>query len=234
MADDYTQYPMGFDVQELLSTTGLTLATNLDFDGVAAAAAADWDTATQWFPYLAAGEPATRWYDPPGAGPEAGRTTSYRGGRILSLETGIVSMAYDGLSIGALKPIDGTPQQGGAGTVLTMNLHYFLRPQNAVAKGLAYTEIEFLTPIRGLPQSIAVTATFGRVTVMPANVWKAIQRYAAAKLAPELGLTISGGVATFKEGDEETKFNPDTLGATMLTWEADFKALAKTKKRISA
>lgn len=222
----YDTYPQASDVQKLLAATGLPVPATLDYDGAAQAAASEWERRVGWWPFLSTGAIETRFFDPPGAGPSAGRTTSYRGGRILDLGSGLLELPYNGVAIGVIQPLGNPIEPGTIGTVLTLNLQYFLRPDNAQARKLAWTRIEFLTPIRGLPQSIAVSGVWGRHRKVPAEVWRAILEKAASLLAPEIELSLNRGRVRVKNEHVDYTFASagavSPLAPQVAQWEKNF------------
>lgn len=68
-----------------------------------------------------------------------------------------------------------------SGTAQVLDTNVFLRPSNAVRRGMPYTQLQFPYlghTLYGLPNRIAVTGKWGRVTTLPADVWFAVLRYA--------------------------------------------------------
>ena len=233
-------YPMDSDLMAFLTGAGLSLPPALDLQGKCDAAAAEWEQRTGWLPYLAeadaSGQPvvSTRLFDPPCS---AGRSPGSRSGRSLFLGTGLLSLAS--LSVGVVPDATGSYSTGmaSAGTLLVPNLNFYLRPQNAAARGLPVTEIEFLAPARGLPQSVAVTGIWGKVLELEDNVWQAILQRAASLAAPELSLSISGGFFERKIGDSMKRFggsdDSGPLAQQITLWDANFNSAVKNKKRIT-
>ncbi len=240
---DYSKYPCGQDVLDVLTNLGLTLAPGLDTQGAASAAAAEWERKTRWYPFLA-GPPQTRLMTPPRFGPQAGRMMSAQGGRILEIEGGLLDLPDDGLLIGYVPNTSDqigiaegiTDSTGSQGTVLTRGIQYYLRPDNADKRGYPWTYIEFPTPTRGLVQSIVLrNATFGRVKILPADVWLAVARYAVSTLAPEISLNISKGLYQWRDGDEQERYggagDVGPLSSQAGDWEDKFAKLAKFYRR---
>ena len=255
-------YPADSDLSALLTSTGLTVPASLDLQEKCDAAVAEWETRTGWLPYLAAsgadGQPtvSTRLFDP--AQP-AGRGDS-RSGRSLFLGAGLLSLVSLAVGVtpgpngvygvvpdstGAYTPPDAagsdTPGASGtglsSGTVLVPNLNFFLRPQNAATRSLPVTEIEFLAPPRGVPQSIAITGVWGRVLLLEDNVWQAVMQRAASLSAPELSLSLSGGYFERKIGDSLKRFggsdDSGPLAQQITLWDNNFNSAVKNKKRIT-
>ena len=215
-------YPMDSDLMAFLAGTGLSVPPSLDLQGKCDAAAAEWEQRTGWLPYLAeadaSGQPvvSTRLFDPPCS---AGRGPGSRSGRSLFLGAGLLSLAS--LAVGVVPDAGGNYAPGAfgnyapgafgnyapgasgtglsSGTTLVPNLNFYLRPQNAAARGLPVTEIEFLAPARGLPQSVAVTGVWGRTLALEDDVWQAVLQKAALECLPELGISVTGGLVKIQD-----------------------------------
>ena len=232
----HAAYPAAADLTAFLAGTGLDVPDSLDLQDKCDEAAAEWESRVGWFPYLATDTteaPSTRLFDPPGPAAASGRPSGVRGGKILCLEGGLLSLTS--LSVGVVPDgsgdYDGAP--GTQGSLLTNNLNFFLRPQNAAARGLAWTEVEFLCPIRGVPQSVAVAGVWGRVTEIGDDVWNAVRQYAAFLAVPELQIAISSGLV--KIDDAQYASGADMPLPTLAAlWEKKFLTAARRKKRIVA
>jgi hypothetical protein len=118
---------------------------------------------------------------------------------MLNLGGGLISVSS--LSIGFVN----TPGQTNVGSVLTQGLQFYLRPNNALARGLVATSIEFLTPVRGLPQSIRVAGVFGRVLTIPDDVWMSILFKGVSVLALRANLGL-GAIESIKTESTTTQY----------------------------
>ena len=224
-----TAYPTFADVRVFLDTLGVPVPDALagELGEFAADAAAEWESQTGWLPYLAAHDaadatvPSTRLFDPPGPRAGQGFASGYRGGRLLDLGAGLLSLT--GLNV--------------SGTAYSPGLDFWLRPNNAPAQGEPYTEVEFLSPAFGLPQSIAVTGIWGRTLSLEDDVWSRIREYAAALCAPALQGGLSGGVVQVKTQTTQTTFATGGGEMPLMTfaagWEAKFARTARRKKRVT-
>ena len=234
----YTTYPTDADLEAFLSNLSLPVPPGLDLEAKIAAAIADWETATGWRPYLAArdadGNPlaTTRLFDPPGSS-GAGRSSPGRGARCLYLRAGLLSLTS--LAVGVVPDPTGnyTDGIGTAGTLLTQNLNFYLRPQDAGYRGEGFTEVEFLSPIRGVPQSVAVTGVWGRTLTLPGDVREAILQMAAMQCVPEMQMALSNGLVKiddvqFVTGDSSPLF------VIAEQWKASSRSLIQRKKRMVA
>ena len=245
MAINYAEYPSGSDVQDFLTAAGISLTAfdSDDFSLNAAAAAAEFERQTGWYPFLASQNASTRYFDPPRTGGTAGRWAASRGGRVLELNAGLLNISDTGLSIGvypstlAESGINNgiTASVGSAGVVLTRDIQYYLKPDNANLQVLPWTVVEFLGPITGLPKSIAITGVWGRVSAVPADAWRAICGYAASLMTPQAGLTVTGGIQALKEGDTDTKYSSGTFSifsAERQAWEKTFFKAVRAYVRV--
>lgn len=216
----HAAYPAEDDLAALIESAGLTVPPLLDLQSKLDGAVAEWEARTGWQPYLSTGESERRLFDPPAAG------------RSLYLQGGLLSLTS--LAVGVVP--DPTGAYGAvSGSVLVNNLNFYLRPQNAIARGLAITEVEFLSRVRGVPQSVAITGVWGRVLAVPGDVWQTLLKMAALSCAPELALSISRGLAEVREGDEMRRFassGVSPLSAERDRWEKEIKKMVSDKKRV--
>jgi hypothetical protein len=220
---DYTQYPQSADIQAIYAATGLVIGSTPDYASAALAAAIEWESRVGWYPYLAAGSPSLRHFDPPSSGPKAGRLSSVEGGKELDLDGGLVSIPT--INIGVIP--------GFSGTALVVDLQFYMQPNNALANGLAYTYVNFLTAVRGVPKSIGITGLWGRVTTVPADVWRVIQQRAASLVAPEIQTQISRGRVEAKTADMDYRFDPaGALAMDVKKWDSEFNRMVGIKKRV--
>ena len=240
-AATYPAYPAGTDLAAFLAATGLAVPPAISLQAKCDAAVAEWEERTGWRPYLTADtpqSPSTRLFDPPGPAASSGRASAGRGGRILYFQGGLISL--NSLSVGVVPDQTGAYGGPGAqGTALVSNLNFYLRPQNAPARGLAYTEAEFIYPVAGVPQSVAIVGVWGRVAALPGDVWQGVLERAAALCAAELSLSISGGYFERRVGDSLKRFaggksDAGPLAQQVALWDDTFERAVRTKRRIVA
>ena len=132
-----------------------------------------------------------------------------------------------------------------AGTLLTNNVDYFLRPANAVAKGKPYTYIEFnstlpysvYTGISYYPDSVQVTGVKGYCTSCPQWAYQAILKRAGARLSDQLQTAITRGLISWKEasGTSETYGmrgkSPVQIAAE--GWNREFLSVIRSRRRLT-
>jgi hypothetical protein len=235
----YTSYPQGTDLGAMITSAGLTAPPGVVLDSFTDAAAAEWEDETAWHPYLAAPNPQTLRFDPPGVPTASGRLASWRGGRHLDLHIGLIICNW--VNIGVVDDYDAVANEPlttptlNSGTTLQQNLQYFLRPDNAAFQNMPHDEIEFATRQSGIPKSIAVNGIWGRERQLAANVWNAILGYAFFLVRPQLSIAISGGLQSVTDEKTTVVFarGPDTsLGAESDQLKQTFFTLARKKMRI--
>jgi len=206
-----TAYPYAAELGAFLYSSGLISAaptaqqSQLFFDEAINAAVAEWERETGWVPFLS-GASQTRTYDPPGPSPGNVQgpvgvfygVNSIGGSRKLFLNAGVRSVTT--VKVGVTLT--------SAGTALTQNQDFWLRPQNATNYDRPFTYIEFGYPQYGSPQSITVTAPFGFGSTVPDDAWLAIMKKSVMHLVPSLEIVISGGLTQIKLGNDTFTFNP--------------------------
>ena len=242
---DYTQYPQGSDVQTFLTNTGLRLPFSTDDYCAAAQASVDeFENKTGYRPFLANAGLERRLFDPPRMGPQAGRINSDQGGRVLDLNGGVIQVPDDGVLIGFVPNTTDeigiaqgiTDDLGSAGTVLTRGLQYYLKPNDAFHRGIPWTHIEFLTPTRGVPQSIVVNAIWGYTQTLTADVWRAILTNAAASLISQTSLFNFSGMDSFTQAGVTEKYasgpKSNSLASAADDWQKSFRRQCFLYKRI--
>ncbi len=184
----YSIYPTEADLASRLKADGVSPETIAAFqDGgmlldATQSAVSDWEDATNWHPYLA-GSPAPRLFDAP---------LSVSGGRNVP-----------GSRVDLDAPLLSLMSVACGGRVLTADRDFFAAPRNAPAADKPYLWITFAVPPAG---SVVITGRWGRVAVIPDNVWDAIISQAHNFLAPDLALagrdrvtekTIAGATLKF-------------------------------------
>lgn len=197
-----TAMPTGLDLQERLVAAGIVsnpLATSETFtryDLWAGAAKADWEKRTGRVPFVVDAADATRYYDPPGPHARGGWPNAWVGGsHLLELDNGLVSCTS--LTIGY--------SPSAPGTVLTVNVGYWLKPVNAALNGRPSEWIEFSSPQWGYPRSIVIVGKWGYPSV-PDDVFGAVLDRALALALTELGAMSSGGMSSVALGLDKFTF----------------------------
>jgi len=182
------------------------------------AAIAEWESATDWKPYLA-GSVTSRTFDAP---------VTISGGVATSGMRLVLSPAL--LTLSSVR---------AAGRTLAQGVDFIPAPQNAANEGRPYQWIQFLTPPpcgASGPGSIVVTGTWGAVAAIPDDVWNAIVQLAEHAISPELSLAISEGMLERKIGDSIKKFagtgSAGPLDLQTRLWMAGFQRCVTREKRV--
>jgi len=188
-----------------ISTTQVTAAR-------VAAAVKRFELLTGWIPFEGVTE--TRTFDPPGL--NAGYLATPRGGgRMLSLGAGLISI---------------TSVQVQNAT-LTQGQHYWpkrLGPDSS----RPYEVIEFLTPIIGLPQSISITGTWGRMAAADDLAKEAVTKLAAAMVLSGVRESFSQiGDVEWKEADVSERGSIELYKTIGKTFEDEAAAIAQIYER---
>ena len=194
-------YPVGTDVQALLTSLGLTVPSGYSLDDAASAAVEQWERLTGWTPFLQDASATARYFDPPGT-PAPGRGYGpFGGSRMLPLRAGIVSQS-------AITSVVAN------GRTLASGTDYRLGPLNALANKRPYSRIEFTVPIFGQASSIVITARWGGYASVPQEVFNAIRRQAASDLAVDRSTGgLSSGIVQLKDDDVSITRIVDPVGA---------------------
>jgi len=203
-------YPTAAELKTFLLGAGFitdpTVAPDsyLDYQGAVDSASAQFEDDVKWFPYLSTGTPTARYFDPPVITNQ------------LHFEAGLL----------ALTSITRN------GTALTQNTDFWLFLENAATQGKPYKYLKFYFNVWGLPRSIVITATWGAVTAVPADVKQAVMCKAAALLADEIfGKIASGGISEWKQGDTSTKYSIADLKSLPSGWNAIYDKCVVRKRR---
>lgn len=132
-----------------------------------------------------------------------------------------------------------------AGTLLTNNVDYFLRPANAVAKGKPYTYVEFnstlpysvYTGISYYPDSIQVTGVKGYCTSCPQWAYQAIIKRAASRLSDQMQTAVTRGLISWKEGDGTSETyamrGKSNIQIAAEGWNREFISIVRSKRRLT-
>lgn len=223
-------YPDSNDCEAILRAQGLfsssdlaSIILDLDLEGKAAAAAAEWERCTGWVPFLGDTVDATRYFDPPG--PNQRLPGALGGGYLLTLpETGLLSLTsiHSGFS------------SASAGTALVSEDDYRLRPLNAGVSTRPYTEIEFLgAPSWGFGRSLRIIGKFGYATTVPEDAWAAILYRAAGYALPEIRERVTGGLVEWKEAEVSERYGEKFLSGSAEAWDLRWKRATDRFKRIT-
>lgn len=224
---NFALYPSAVDVRVLLQSAG-DWPAGADSDPAvlraieqatigAAAAKDEWETVTGWLPYLAGSTPTTRRF----------RTIGPDG--LLQFNAGLLSLSS--LTINDVAK--------------TLNTDFVYYPENAAESGLPYTALEFSYGSAygswastgfygaGRPGQIVVTGIWGKVEILPAAAWEAIQKRGAQKtlaalrqLQSQASLSMDGysvsrdivGIQTQKDRAND--------------WGKDFVTIANRQRRV--
>lgn len=206
-AANYTGYPNEEDVTALLEGSGFTVPSGLDVLPYVYAAIDEFESETGYRPFLA-GASATYLFDPPGPN---FRTNERGGGRRLLLNQAFATISAVRVGV----------TSDSAGTLLTENTDYYLRPANHAANKIPITEITFVAAQWGPPGSITVVGTPGYFTTIRAEVWNAIRDLAGARYAQALKEgTAYGNPVEIKEGDVSERYSLELLTKLGDTWRA--------------
>jgi len=218
-----TAYPYAAELGAFLYSSGLISAaptaqqSQLFFDEAINAAVAEWERETGWVPFLS-GASQTRTYDPPGPSPGNVQgpvgvfygVNSVGGSRKLFLNAGVRSVTT--VKVGVTLT--------SAGTALTQNQDFWLRPQNATNYDRPFTYIEFGYPQYGSPQSITVTAPFGFGSTVPDDAWLAIMKKSAKHLVPMLQTAQFGGLLKWADADASEQYREKPFQSLINSWDA--------------
>ena len=161
----FEAYPTGADVEAMLKSSSYwpTDATKQDFarlqcDIGAAASSSEWENTVGWAPFLAKNTATVRTF----------RHVDSRG--LVDFKGGAIAIE----------------SVGRGAQILTENANYYTEPENAISRGEAITGLEMAGgPFRGSFGSsnyatpLVVTARWGRVELVPGDVWQAICQGAA-------------------------------------------------------
>jgi len=200
-------YPTATELKNLLLGAGLITDPNatpdsyFDYSGAVDAAVADWENRCGYVPFVKDSSDVTRYFDPPQ-------------GRRLLLGAGLMTLT----------------SVTSNGAALTENTDFWLLPANGAAESLPYDEIEFSARQAGLPRSIVIVGKWGRVTSVPADVKRGVLCKAASLLAGEILLGASqGGLAMWKEGDVEQRYDLSKTTACKEGWDKVYRDLLMSR-----
>lgn len=177
------------------------------------AAVGDWESATDWKPYLKV--TATNTFDPPLVASSGAMVPSNR----LSLVVPLLRL--NTITVG--------------GRSIRRNEHA-LGPQNAAIANEPYLWLTFHAVISTTPGSIVISGDWGRVSVIPDNVWDAILQKAQTICAPDVALAITEGMTERKIGDSTKKFagsgSDGPMDLQTRLWGNRWDRLVQSEKRV--
>lgn len=237
-------WPLSSDVMAYLASTGLfgpqlpaaqaTLSPEADAE--IAAAILTLEGWTGWAPILGAAD--TRFFDPPGPDKGAfgffsglrtmgGSNRLFFGGGLLCLTDQAGNPALSGNPAATITT--GLSATNTAGQVLTLGQDFWLKPTSAPQYKKPWTSAEFRCVQYGEPQSIRIAGLWGLAVSLPASLWLAAVKLAAAALAPQLDLLVNSGRMSRKAGDEEDRYSggrdSGPVAAAAAQWREDAETL---------
>jgi hypothetical protein len=198
------------------------LILDLDLEGQAAAAVAEWEALTGFKPFLADLVDVTRYYDPPG--PNTRLPGGRGGGYLLDLGTGLVSVTSIHTAFSATD----------AGDAAVSETNYRLRGLNASVLTSPYTHIESLSGHwYGLGRSIRIIGRWGYGTSVPEDAWQAIRMRAAGMVLSEIREQVTGGMVEWKEADASERYGEKFLSGTLDAWDRRWMMAVNRYKRVT-
>lgn len=228
----YSAYPADTDLREYLRSLRLFDADEEDavfgalrLDQRIREAVAEWERATGYQPFLAAGAATERPFDPPGPPSSAGLTRG--GGRVLDLAAGLATFTSLVVGVTATTP---------AGTALTRNTDFWLYPLDAEAEGRPWDRVEFASLQTGAPNSVRITGRWGWSTTVPDDAWGAILVGGALRCANQIGLAVSGGTYSVRTLNTETRFGGGgtmPLSVEKTEWQRQWREAVSRYRRIT-
>jgi len=110
---------------------------------------------------------------------------------------------------------------GQTSETLTLNTDYWCEPENALAKHLPITHLEFerrWSGTRGLRGALQITAFWGAAREIPESVYQALLERGAANLWTQLTQSATGGVLGWKDGDRSVDYGDNRWSALNEKW----------------
>lgn len=170
-----------------LTGYGITAPDGLTLQDVIDEVTSDVETLTGYQPFIQ-GASGDHYYDPPALTPGLGFSLFFRGG----------FTAVSALAVGVTTDF--------AGTTLTENVEYWLKPYGAPTRKRPFRYIEFLRCPTGSLRSIKVTGTPGFSDNIPLDLWMAHKREAARRVM-DLPNVHPASATEIKEGQVTLKFS---------------------------
>lgn len=220
-------YPVGDELAEFLVSCGMLsngltdIQKFIDFDGAMSAASAEFERLTGYLPFLSSGTEQTRVFDGPGCS-------------LLQLRSGLLSMSS--LVINTV--------------TYTVNQQFVLQPTDAPERGLPYTYLDFgsgwnsgdwnigsefqlgagslvgLGTLGSGRRAISVTGVWGFCLTLPADVRQALLSWGAARVAPRLMHSITGGLKQQKAGNDSWTWSESMFSAQINAWKCEMTEVA--------
>jgi hypothetical protein len=210
----YAAPPAGSDVNDLLTSAGVTLGT-LETTDYALEARREFERRIGRTIYVdPLGAPTTRYFDPP-----AGRYVDF------------------GADLAQLSAVAYQPQ-GASSESWTQNVDFWLTPYNAANDALPYAGMD-LRRSWGIPlsdslrRSVLVTGWWAFATSWPEDAWTAVVGRAAALAMIPYGLSISAGRSQYTNAGVTTTWGPARLRQELDAWNAGFEAAIRRYARVS-
>lgn len=200
----HSSAPTDSDVQTFVTKAGVALPAGFAFDGLAAAAVAEFQRRTGQVPFILDSVDVARYYDPPGARSSSDRT-------VLELDAGLLTCVSVSVGVSADDP---------SGQPLDLQRQLRLCPLNAPALGQPYTWIEFPFPLFGAPSSVKIVGRWGYSSTWPDDAWQAVLRLGAWMAAQDVQQGIATRGTTLKEGDESVAFSDEALKNLGASWQS--------------
>lgn len=201
----YAAHPTGEDLQAFLEGNGFELSAALIslLEGAAAAAATDFGRAAERV-MLAEATATARTFDPP-TGPHG-------------------KLWVDDLAA-APTLVEYVPA-GSTAVTLTLAEDYWLKPDNALAKGQPLTQLQFrrrwsLPLAPSLLQSLRVTGRWGYGTRLPADVWQAELMRGAYNVWAQMTFSETGGLLGWKNADRSEDYGVERWTGPLKLWCGD-------------
>lgn len=210
-------WPSPANLKDFLAGAGIVAsppagdALLLDYAGAVAEALELFEDQTGYHPFMAAVADATRHYSPDGSD-------------VLDLRGGVAA-ALTSLTVGY--------SPTSAGTALTVNQDYWLKPINALAEGRPANYIQFAGRQSGTERSIVIVGKFGYCAngAIPEAAYQAVLRLASVRLLPQIqSMASQGGLKRLTEGDVTYEWD---LTSFSNVWQADARRNVAQFKRLS-
>lgn len=223
-------YPSGSDVELFLAGAGMLptdatqlAAVRMQCTGWAEAAAEDWEHDTGWEPYLAGSADTTRMFTPRDVLEPRNEPP------MLDLKGGLLSATTITVDV----------QPGNPGVQLTEGSDFWLKPDNAPAKGRPYTWVEFWRvpgwAYFGLgadQRSIVIVGKWGYTASVDAHVRQALLCHAASNAAPMLAAARTGGMQKWSEADTSEAYSDNPFGAMQEVWQREYDKAVSAHRRV--
>ena len=193
-------WPTGTELTNAVTGVGGSIPSGYTAADIIAGVIQEWEEATGWEPFLADASATTRQFDP---------TFGYT------------------LRLPGYYTVTGVTVDGVAKTV---NVDYWLHPQNHTAKKVPITSLRFHDPLTGEPASIAVTGRLGYDHEIKEDAWLAVLNKAVARCL-ELAAGPYGSVSEIEQGLVKVKYGQEAGRSTIDRFKAEFEKAARRYRR---